>query len=116
MDLVELQFNEVSAVLVAGDPQATQAAAARLQQLAIEMLDFSERAVERMGVSRLQALRLQALAHGLPTLREGLLRRAAYVNNALQVVLPGVAKHTYADQGKYASGFRPSGELKVLCA
>jgi hypothetical protein len=116
-DGIEQQFNAVSAALIDGDPQTVHAASAQLQQLTVDLVQVLDR-VGRHHISPAPlALRVKAIAEGLPVLRENLLRRSMYVERALQVVVPATAKTTYAAQpGPYGHGVRQSGAFKVFSA
>ena len=116
LDLVELQFNEVSSVLKVGDADSIQSSTARLQQLSVELLQLSNGLAAEAVRSQSSVLRVQALARSLPVLREVLIRRAAHVETALQIVMPSVEKATYFGQGPYGGGIRQSGSLKPICA
>ena len=114
-DLLEHQFNEVSSALVDGDPVAVQASSAALQQLSVDFVEIADELGRGCLAPVHLALRLKALADGLPTLRENLLRRSAYVDRALQLVVPAMQSATYAKtNGPYGSGVRQSGKLKVI--
>lgn len=114
-DLLEQQFNEVSSALVDGDPVAVQASSAALQQLSVDFVEIADELGRGCLAPAHLALRLKALAEGLPTLRENLLRRSAYVDRALQLVVPATQNATYAKTaGPYGSGVRQSGKLKVI--
>lgn len=117
LDRVERQFNVVSSALIGGDPDAVQAASALLQQLSVHLMHM----VDEMGRYRAAAApllpRIQALAAGMPVLRENLLRRSGYVERALQLVVPATQNTTYAtNAGPYGSGVRRSGAFKVFSA
>lgn len=120
LDRVELQFNAVSSALIGGDPEAVQAASAMLQQLAVRFVQMvDEMGRDRAGSVAVASLspRIQALAAGMPALRENLLRRSAYVERALQLVVPATQKTTYAAHtGPYGSGARRSGAFNVFSA
>ena len=114
LDLVERQFNEVSVVLLETDPQRLEAASARLYGLAVRLADLAQ-GVRNDAVA---AKRLQTLAGGLTLLRSQLLRRRAYVDLDLNVVVPtdGVATYAGAAAGRYGSLARQTGAFKVLAA
>lgn len=117
LDLVEQNFNEVSVALIHGDPDVVQAASAQLQQLAVDLVQLLDQ-IGRHQISPAPiALRIKAITEGLPVLRENLLRRSAYVDRALQLVVPATQNSTYATgSGPYGSGVRQSGAFKVLAA
>jgi hypothetical protein len=114
-DSIEQQFNALSLALIAGDPDIVHAASAQLQLLAVDLVQM----LDQVGRDYLSppplALRIKALAEGLPVLRECLLRRAVYVERALQLVVPATQQTTYAAQaGPYGHGVRQSGAFKVF--
>lgn len=118
LGLIEAQFNAVSSALMAANPDDVHASSAQLQQLAVEFLQM----VDEYGKNSLRAphlaLRLQALAQGMPMVRENLLRRNAYVERALALLVPQAqAQATYADSNSpYGIGLRPSGQFKSFAA
>lgn len=117
MDLVEQQFNEASGVLVDGDPEQIERASATLQRLAIELVQIMGSAPRGGGPVAPMRERLQALSDGVAVLRTIMLRRTAYVEQALQVVVPTVPDATYANsRGTYGPVLRQSGAFKVLAA
>jgi hypothetical protein len=117
LDLVEQQFNEVSVVLVSGDPGALQQACEALQQLSVQLMQLLERRDFAHQITQPLALRMQSLSQGIAVLRAQLIRRSAFVDQALAVVVPTEAHATY---GKAASPYgavtRQSGAFKVLAA
>lgn len=118
LDRIEHQFNLVSSALIGGDPDAVQNASAQLQQVAVSFAQMVD-ASRRYGINLASlAPRIKAVAEGLPGLRANLLRRSAYVERALQLVVPAATqKTTYAaSAGVYGSGVRQSGAFKVFSA
>lgn len=117
LDRVERQFNVLSCALIDGNPEAVQSASALLQQLCVHFVQMVDE-VGRYNTAAGPLLpRIQALAAGMPVLRENLLRRSAYVERALQLVVPTTQKTTYAaNAGPYGSGLRPSGMLRGFSA
>lgn len=117
LDRVEHQFNAVSSALIEGDPEAVQAASALLQQLSVQFVQMVDEMGRHSTAAGPLAPRIQALAGGMPVLRENLMRRSAYVERALQLVVPATQKTTYAaNAGPYGSGVRPSGMFKGFSA
>ena len=116
LDLVEQQFNEVSSVLMDGDADGIHSSMGRLQQLAVELLRLANGTGAQDARSPSSLLKIQSLCRSLPALREVLLRRAAHVETALQIVMPSVARTTYSGQGPYGGGIRQSGSLKAISA
>jgi len=117
LDLVEQQFNEVSSVLLQDDPQVLQRACGDLQQLAVEFIQLSDALGRDSLLMDKLGQRLRALSDGMPLLLEGLHRKSALVERALQLVVPTGSKSTYAHEGGlYGNGPRPSGSFKVISA
>jgi hypothetical protein len=100
----------------AGDLPGIEASSPALQQLAVGLLQMAP-GLQRGDVqSRKRAVRLSALSMKLNTIREGLVRQGAYVERALQVVMPSAALTTYQDGGPYRTVARPSGSFQVRAA
>ena len=116
LDLVEQQFNEVSVVLVDGDPDKLEAATAVLQRLSADLAQLHRSTGACVAPGAAVALRLKALSDGMALLRSQLLRRAAYVEQALQIVVPTGPSSTYAGGSPYGAALRQSGAFKVLAA
>ena len=116
LDRIEPQFTALSVALRDGSVQSLQASAERLQQLAVELRQLVD-TLPRAGVLQpRRAARLKALAAKLPMLRENLLRRSAYVNRALETLVPTPPKSTYAGRATYGNVARQSGEFKTVSA
>ncbi len=118
LSLLEAQFNAVSSALIAVDPVDVQASSSQLQQLAVDFLHMLDDCGRNSLHAPHLALRLQALAQGMPLVRENLLRRSAYVERALALLVPQAAQQsTYSDSSSpYASGARTSGQFKAFAA
>ena len=116
LDLVEQQIGELSAVLLRGDPHQVHAASATLQRVAVDLLQISEdvRLSSLREGARMQ--RIQTLANALQPLREGLLRQSAFVERALEIVMPAAQQATYASGTRYGGAVRQSGAFRVLSA
>lgn len=117
LDLLESQFVELSASLVNGRPDELLASSARLQRLAVELVQLSG-SQGRAQPKRAQAIvRIKALASGMANLRENLLRQMAYVDRALEIMVPATRnKSTYNGGGAYGQPVRQSGAFSVLAA
>lgn len=118
LKLLESQLQAVSDALLAADPQDLHSSSAALQQLAVEFLQLrNEGGFHSVNASQLE-LRLQGLAQGMLMVRESLLRRNAYVERALAVLVPQAqAKTTYSDSSApYGSAVRVSGQFKGFAA
>lgn len=117
LDLLEHQFNEVSSALVDGNPVLVEASSAALQQLAVDFLQIADELGRGSLAPVHLALRVKALATGMPTLHANLLRRSFYVDRALQLVVPATQTTTYcASTSPYGGGVRQSGQFKVMSA
>lgn len=117
LGLIEQQFNELSAILVDGNPSGVQSASAAMQQLAVDFIQMADEMGRASLASQSRVLRLQTLATTLPILRANLLRRSAYVERALEMVMPATQKtSTYAGSSTYGSAIRQSGAFTSLSA
>ena len=116
LDLVGQQLDEVSVLLLDGDPSGLEYSAARLQQLATNLKEL----VDGVGRQQVQSARfvhrLSELCSRLSSVREGLLRRMAHVERALQIVVPTPSSSTYVTKGVYGNARRQSGAFNVLSA
>lgn len=113
LDQLEYACNAASLALSEGDPAAVQAASSTLQHLAVEVLHLVNSAGRSTQSPELAILRIRALSNALPALRENLLRRAAYVDQALALVIPSTQKATYAKSGGiYGAAAPQSGTFK----
>jgi hypothetical protein len=115
--LVEAQLKVASAALLAASTATMVDSCTQLQSLSIHLLQMTQALGPRHAdVLRLSA-RMDAVAQGLPQVREGLLRRMAYVERALEMVVPQGQKAGYADiHSPYGNTVRQSGQFKVLAA
>lgn len=116
LDLIELQFNEVSALILRGDPASFQASCVKLQQLSAALKATIESGPTDWLKSENVARRVRILGERFKSVREALLRRSAQVQRALQIVVPVASPSTYASQGRYGSGPRQTGNLRGLSA
>jgi hypothetical protein len=121
---LEEQFNSVSSAIVSGDPDKVLAGCAALQERAVALLQNSEDLHSQSRADARLAVRLQALSQGVSLVRESLARRSAYVQRALELVVPGGGSMaTYSGSagttgttGPYGGPVRQSGQFKVLSA
>lgn len=117
LDRIEQQFNELSALLLDGDPQGVEVASEALQQLAVEFLQMVEEAGRGSLKSNARAARIKTLASVFPLLRGNVLRRSAFVDRALETIIPNAPESAYAGSAKkYGASMRQSGAFKVLSA
>jgi hypothetical protein len=115
IDLLEERFKILASTVVDGSPDVLQSVSSNLQLLVVElkqMLDAGGR--DLLGVSD-RASRVRSLAAGLSTVREGLLRQAAYVDRALELIVPAMQKKsTYPGSNAYGAPVRQSGAFAFL--
>lgn len=117
LDCLEKQIKELNESLVGTNPTAVQAGATTLQRMAIELVQMANGAGRNQLTTPRGLRRLKALANGIASLRETLLRRMAYVDRALEVVMPETrSKSTYAGGSAYGQPVRQSGAFSVLAA
>ena len=117
IDRLEERVNLLAATVVDGSPDLLQTVSGNLQLLAVELkklLDVEGRHhIEASGL----APRVRLLAAGLATVREGLLRQSAYVDRALELIVPHMQqKSTYPGSKAYGAPVRQSGAFSVLSA
>jgi hypothetical protein len=118
LDLVEQQFNQVAALVVAGDALQLQTASQSLQSLGMQLAKLLQSASTGSPAAQ-SALRrrVQTLASSLQIVRDNLSRRAAFTDQALAVVVPVAEKSTYAaGSSVYGTVARQTGAFKVLAA
>ena len=118
LNALETEFQHMSDALVQGDAEALQVAATRLQQMAQALLALQQGGAGGVGAASERAdcrQRLERLAGTLPSLRDGLLRRAVLTERMLQIVLPAApAPSTYDGHATYGKSLRQSGTLRGL--
>jgi hypothetical protein len=117
LDLVEQKFNEVASFLVSGDAVSMEVATLALRDLALELSRLLPIAARTARTGKVYRLRLKKLAGGVQILRENLSRRAAFVDQAVRVLVPTSAPATYSSGGSvYGTAIHQSGAFKVLAA
>jgi hypothetical protein len=116
LDLVEQQFNEVSAFVVEGNPEHIVVASAALQRMLIDLVQLREAMGPQVNVPLGVAARLRVLAEGTRMLRAQMHRQAALVEQSLKVVMPSGPEATYTGGSPYGSALRQSGAFRVLAA
>ncbi len=117
LDLLESQFNALATSLMGGQPDAFLSGGAGLQRLAVEMAQMVKTSGHAEFKTPRRMQRIQVLASGVANLRESLLRHMAYVDRALEIVVPASCdKATYAGSGVYGQPVRQSGAFSVLAA
>lgn len=116
---VEFCFDAVSAAIIKGDPQSLQSASAELKQAAVDFSGlWSTGQFSEQADAKEIKLRLANMMDGFAMQRENLIRRNAWVERALNVIIPASATDTYQQSaGQYGSGgVRPSGEFRFIAA
>jgi hypothetical protein len=114
---IEQQFNELSTLLMDEDPRGVVSASDALQKLAVELLQMADEFGRSSLQSQSRAARIKTLASVFPLLRSNLLRRSAFVDRALETIIPSAPQNNYAGQAKtYGPSMRQSGAFKVLSA
>ena len=119
LDLVEQQFDKVSAALLAGDALALQSACAGLQQATVAFVQIRNTPGDKNStLTTPLGRRVKALSSGFAQVRDGLHRRSALVDRTLQVVVPSMEKaSTYAgESAPYGNAMRKSGAFRVVSA
>lgn len=113
--LVERQLNAAVDCLNDGDAEALAQASEALQITAVDLVQMMHKT--RMDATPAEvSLQIGHLARRLIALRENLLRRAAFVDSALKLVLPTVGETTYQPTRPYGSGPRSSGTMTMVSA
>lgn len=117
LDRLESEFKTLSACLIDSQPEALVAASATLQRLAVELAKMAAGTSQMRLKSSSDVSRIKALAAGIASVRENLLRQVAYVGRALEIVVPATRdKSTYAGGGVYGQPVQQSGAFSVLSA
>lgn len=118
LDLLDSQLQELSAIVVKGDALALPVVGARLQQLAVELIQLADAAGRQTLGLQGRLGKLRSLSARLSIVRESLMRQTAFVDHALALVVPATQqKATYAGSSKgYGSPIRQSGAFTVLAA
>jgi hypothetical protein len=117
LDFLEERLNLLAATAIDGSPDVLQTVSGSIRLLAVELKQMLEAdGWNPMGVSG-RASRVRSLAAGLATVREGLLRQSAYVDRALELIVPAMQqKSTYPGSTAYGAPVRQSGAFAVLSA
>ena len=120
LDLVEQKFNEVAALLVAGDAVSLEVSSLALRDLSLEMsrmVPAVARTNRATAAGKAVRLRLKTLATRIQVLRENLSRRAAFVEHAVRILVPTPTPATYSGRNSvYGTALQRSGAFKVLAA
>lgn len=113
--LAEQQLNAAVHCLNAGHGHALVQASEGLQATAVGLVQLMQVA-RSTTLAADYASRIGDLAQRLIYLRENLIRRSAYVERALKVVMPAVEKTTYQTHGPFGSTLRSAGAMNTASA
>jgi hypothetical protein len=113
--LAEQQLDAAVLSLQEGHGPALVQASERLKATAVGLVQLMNSA-RATSVKSEHAAKIGELAQRLISLRENLIRRSAYVERALKVVMPVVEKTTYQTRGPYGSSLRSAGAMNVTSA
>lgn len=105
LDQLESELVRLRASLMDGDPTLVQSASTSFQRLAVDFLQMTDEMGRVRASTPARMQRIKRLAQDVVGLREILLRRAAYVDRALAVIVPGAQKTTYAAANTTRSGY-----------
>ena len=110
--LAEQQLNAAVHCLNEGHGQALTEASEGIQATAVSLVQLMHSARSSEKVAD-YAFQIGDLAQQLISLRENLIRRSAYVERALKVVVPEVESPTYHNRGPYGSKLRSAGTMNI---
>ncbi len=112
MERVEQQLLVVRTALLGNEPAVLETSTQNLQLLVTELFRCYEQS-KKAGLSTKHLnLRMKELSAALTLVRENLLRKSAFVDQALQIMFPDNAPSTYAHKsGPYGSAMRKSGKF-----
>ena len=113
--LAEQRLNVAVHCLNEGHGQALLEASEGLQVTAVGLVQLMQ-AARANDLAAEYAAKIGDLAQRLIFLRENLIRRSAYVERALKVVMPAVEKTTYQTHGPYGSILRSAGAMNTASA
>jgi hypothetical protein len=113
--LAEQQLDAAVHCLNEGHGQALMEASEGLQTTAVGLVQLMHTARSGPNASH-YGVKIGELAQRLISLRENLIRRSAYVERALKVVMPAVEKTTYQTRGPYGSTLRSAGAINTASA
>ncbi len=113
--LAEQQLNAAVHCLNEGHGQALTEASEGLRATAVGLVQLMH-AARGSAQAASHAAKMGDLAQRLISLRENLIRRSAYVERALKVVMPAVEKTTYQTHGLYGSTLRSAGAMHAASA
>lgn len=113
--LAEQQLDAAMLCLDVGHSEALLQASAGLQATAVDLVRLMQVARADIVLSE-YGEKVGDLAQRLIALRENLIRRSAYVERALKVVMPVLDKPTYQTRGPYGSSLRSAGAVNAASA
>ena len=117
LDLLEERLNTLSGTLIDGSAETLQVTSASLQLLAVELVHMLQTGGQTQLGQTALTRKIRALSGGLAVVRENLLRQSAYVDRALELIVPAAQqKSTYAGSRTYGGPIRQSGAFTVLAA
>ncbi len=105
LDQMESELAQLRASLRDGDPALVQSASTIFQRLTVDFLQMSNELGRTRSSTPARMQRIKRLAQDVVGLREILLRRMAYVDRALAVIVPVTQKNTYAAAGPARQGY-----------
>ncbi len=110
LSAAESRFAEISAALLESNPEALNAAAAALREVAMQLAQCLQRLSPAERQSPELVRRLEALSQGLQQRREALARQSVLVERTLHLIVPATQEQTYGKAATpYGSSGRPSG-------
>lgn len=117
LDRLEQQLETLAGSLVGGEPDRVRSGSEQFQRFTIELVQTLDAAGRRHLAAPKTLNRIKAIGSGLANVRENLLRQSAYVDRALEVVVPATKhKATYSGNRTYGGPARQSGAFTVLSA
>ena len=112
MDQVEQQLLVVRSALLGDDPTVLESSTQTLQLQVAELFKHHEQYKKSGQSTKHLNLRMKELSAAITLVRENILRKSAFVDQALQIMFPDNAPSTYAHKsGPYGSAMRKSGKF-----
>ena len=117
LNLLESELQALTASLIEGDAVLLQNASTNFQNLTVELLHMVKESRRVSSGVVADARRMAALANGMASFRDNLLRRSAYVDTALGMLIPeSKDKATYSGSRVYGSPAKRSGSFHAFSA
>ena len=112
LEKVEQHVLSVRNALLGDDPALLESQCQQLQASVTELFRCYEQ-LQKLGVlPKKLNLRMKELSSALTLVRESLLRKSAFVDQALQIIFPSNAPSTYAPKSSpYGAAIRNSGKF-----